>query len=238
MLSLIRPNQRRRVERGLSIVETMVGITIGLIIVAGAAILVSGQLTDSRRLLTETQLQQDLRAAADIIARDLRRAGYWDLARAAAWQPGAPVIENPYFATLAPTSGANDEVTYEYRRTGSDNNFGFQLATENNAAGNPTGVLKTRLGVNWQPLTDFNTIDVTAFTVTAQASPATPVKVPCLNLCIDGTQDCWPEVVVHDYTIEISARGVADPAIQRSIRASVRLRNDQVKFNGANYCPA
>lgn len=229
---------RRRLQRGLSIVETMVGITIGLIIVAGASLLVSGQLTESRRLLSETQLQQDLRAAADIMARDLRRAGYWDLARSAAWQPGSAAVENPYFLSMAPTSGTGTEVTYSYRRTGSENAFGFRLDSETNAAGNTVGVLKTLLGVNWQPLTDLNAIDVTAFTVTAQASPAVPVKLPCLNLCPDGTQDCWPEVIVHDYTIDISARGVADPTLQRSVRGTVRLRNDQVKFNGASMCPA
>jgi len=35
------------------------------------------QLGDNRRLLLEAQMQQDMRTAADLISRDLRRAGYW-----------------------------------------------------------------------------------------------------------------------------------------------------------------
>ena len=67
--------QRSGSQRGLSIVELMVGIAIGLIIVAAASLLMSGQLNENRRLLAETQLQQDLRAASDIITRELRRIG-------------------------------------------------------------------------------------------------------------------------------------------------------------------
>ena len=54
----------------------MVGIAIGLFIVAGAVALVATQLGENRRMLLETQVQQDLRAAADIITRELRRGGY------------------------------------------------------------------------------------------------------------------------------------------------------------------
>ena len=60
----------------MSIIELMIGITIGLFILAGATLVVTGQLSEGRRLLTDTQIQQDLRAASDIIARDVRRAGY------------------------------------------------------------------------------------------------------------------------------------------------------------------
>ena len=66
-----------RAHRGMSLVELMVGITVGLLVVAGASLLVSSQLSENRRLLLETQVQQDLRATADIIARQLRRSGHW-----------------------------------------------------------------------------------------------------------------------------------------------------------------
>lgn len=56
-------------QRGLSLVELMVGITVGLFVVAAAATLVANQLSDNRRLLLETQVQQDLRATMDIITR-------------------------------------------------------------------------------------------------------------------------------------------------------------------------
>lgn len=69
-------------QRGLSLVELLVGISVGLFVLAGATLLLSTQLGDNRRLLLETQLQQDLRATMDIITRELRRAGVNKIGRA------------------------------------------------------------------------------------------------------------------------------------------------------------
>jgi len=91
----------RRRQAGLSMVELMVGVAIGLFVVAGATMAVSNQLGDNRRLMLETQIQQDLRAAADVIARDLRRSGYWASAQGGVWHAGAvAVASNPYTCGL------------------------------------------------------------------------------------------------------------------------------------------
>ena len=63
--------------QGVLLIELMIGISIGLLIAAAAVTFVAGHLNDNRRLLLESRLMQDLRTAADIVARDLRRAGYW-----------------------------------------------------------------------------------------------------------------------------------------------------------------
>jgi len=77
---------------GLSIVELLVGIAIGLFILAGATLVTSTQLSNNRLLLLETQIQQDLRSTADLITRELRRSGYWGGAPTTAWpMAGAPV---------------------------------------------------------------------------------------------------------------------------------------------------
>ena len=71
--------------QGLSIVELMVGITIGLFILAGASMVLTTQLGDNRRLLLEAQVQQDLRVASDLISREIRAAGYWGNAYQQVW---------------------------------------------------------------------------------------------------------------------------------------------------------
>jgi type IV pilus assembly protein PilW len=86
---------RPRPARGLSIIELLIGIAIGLFVLAGATMVASNQLTDNRRLLLETQIQQDLRAAMDIIARDLRRGGFWDNAYTSV-APSTAALINPY----------------------------------------------------------------------------------------------------------------------------------------------
>lgn len=151
-----------RRQRGLSLVELMVGVAVGLFVVAGATMLVANQLGDNRRLLLETQIQQDLRAAADIVARDIRRSGYWGAAQTGVWYAGSPgVTANPY-TNLAPavSGSAASSVAFNYSR-GVENNTidaaeqsGFQLSN---------GVIQMRVGGNWQPLTDDRTLRITNF---------------------------------------------------------------------------
>ena len=64
-------------QRGLSLIELMIGITVALFIAAAGGSLLVGQLREHRALALEARLTQDLRTAADLITRDLRRAGYW-----------------------------------------------------------------------------------------------------------------------------------------------------------------
>ena len=85
-------------QRGLSMVELMVGIALGMFLVAGASTLFVNHLDNSRRLLLEARLNQDLRATADLITRDLRRAGYWGnaLQGTVATGAGSTTVVNPY----------------------------------------------------------------------------------------------------------------------------------------------
>jgi len=58
---------RRTTQRGMSMIELMVGTVVGLIIIAGLITLYVSNLTGSRRLMLEARLNQDLRAASDLV---------------------------------------------------------------------------------------------------------------------------------------------------------------------------
>lgn len=240
MLSINRRRTvRRGPQRGLSLVELMVGIAIGLVVVAGAALVASSQISDTRRLLLETQLQQDLRAAADIITRELRRAGsnaYDNLARDAVWSPTTLLAAaNPYTAvspsTLAATPGSDVGYAY-YRTAGAVGGFGFRLSADGviefNLDGSPTS--------GWQALTDARVLRVTTFTVTQNNGPA--VQLACAKECAGGGTACYPTWQTRELVVDIVGEAVADPTVQRSIRAAAKLRND-VLVPGASgpLCP-
>jgi type IV pilus assembly protein PilW len=53
----------------------MVGMAVGLLVVAVALVAMAQHLHENRRLLAQTRLLQDLRTVSDLILRDLRRAG-------------------------------------------------------------------------------------------------------------------------------------------------------------------
>jgi type IV pilus assembly protein PilW len=223
------PAARRR-QRGLSLVEMMVGLAVGLIVVAAAVLLVSTQLGDNRRLLLETQIQQDLRATADIIARELRRAGAWSRAETGVWTPTtAPPgpARNP-FASTTPSSGSADAVTFDYSRPGDAGGpYGFKLEG---------GSIKTLLsGAGWQELTDKNVLTVVTFNIEADNSPL--VRLPCPKACPappppgQPADYCWPTIGVRSFIVTITGRAVSDASVQRTIVSRVRMHNDVVNFN-------
>ncbi|MCI1191786.1 prepilin-type N-terminal cleavage/methylation domain-containing protein [Calidifontimicrobium sp. SYSU G02091] len=215
-------------QRGLTLVELMVGIAVGLFIVAAAAMLVVTQLNDNRRLLLETQLQQDLRAAAEIITRELRRAGHWTLSERLVWTAAGPNENNP-FAAVTPDEEAATEAQFRYmRRPGEEGPFGFRLATVGSGSA-ARGVVQTLLaGGGWQDLTDSLVLDVTTFSVTPRHGAALPIA--CARLCADGSTDCWPTLTVREFVVDIVARSVRDPLVERRLTTVVRPRNDLVEF--------
>ena len=232
LMALRRARGIRRRARGLSIVELMVGVAVGLFVVAGASFVAVNQIGDNRRLTLETQIQQDLRAAADLVARDLRRGGYWGLAQTGVWYVDGPAVAaNPYTGTAPDVAEPPvQEVTFSYSRDASENGtvdaneqFGFKLDGDH--------VIKTRVGNAWQALTDPNVLKVTGFDVTLDV---TTVRLACFKECAGGGTACWPEQDVRRFTVNIAGEAAFDSSVKRSVTNSVRMRNDAVR--GA--CPA
>lgn len=247
--------RRRLRQAGLSLVELMVGITIGLIVVAAASLMMTNQVSENSRLLVETQLQQDLRAAAELMLRDIRRAGYNNNASLSVWSPSnTSPISNIYAPTFAPsfarTTTASQFFYAYYNKTGgatmpaSNESFGFMRDTE---ADSSVGILYAVNGTAFdstaapqsfqfpagttparQPLTDPALINVTNFQISIvpqTVSLGTYANPP--KVCTPGAPDC-PCLIVRRVDISITATSVRDPLVQRTINVSGRIRNDQI----------
>lgn len=231
----LQPGLRRAGHvRGLSLVELMIGIAVGMFVVAAAATLVATQLTENRRMQLELQVQQDLRATADIITRELRRsasiAQFNDVA-SYVWTPGSLWQPNDN-VPATPASGPSSEVTFQQARSPNGvGSSGFRLSN---------GTVQTLLsGWGWQPLTDTTTMTVTAFSI--DLASELPIRVACAKLCADGTDNCWPTVTVRNYTIDITGRSTNDAQVVRSLRSNVRVRNEILEADpglGTRACPA
>jgi len=233
----------RRRQRGLSLIELMVGITVGMIVVAAASLMMTSQLKEHKLLVLETQLQQDLRAAGDLILRDLRRAGFWAMPQNGVWAEGsfAAPTPNPYASVISGGNAQNGSLEFQYSR---------HLANRDNAAGYPNpedgaindnterfgfkledGILKVRLGAAWQPITDPATLTITAFQVQLQTQNL-PLQQFCELTCPPGT--ACPLLQVRQVSINLVGQAVHDSSVVRSIQLSGRVRNDNV----AGACPA
>jgi len=236
----------RRVA-GLSIVELMVGITISLFILAGATLVLTTQLDNNRRLLLEAQVQQDLRTAADMISRDVRRAGYWGRAYCNIWPAVQDLTNcpgpNPY-NTLAPADAPAPDGTgtLVYDRS-TDAEGGADFNSDDGLIDAVAGRARERVGFrwneaagtieymvgnnNWQALTDPAVLRVTQFSMTLDTRA---LPLPCAAAGCQaqgGGPQCGGQVTVRsrDLTFTIVARAVHDAAVQRSLRENVRLRN-------------
>ncbi len=221
-------------QRGLSLVELMVGVVVSLFVVAAATLLMSTQMSDNRRLLLETQVQQDLRATADIIAKELRRSSYWSGHATGVPAPAAgTVVGNPLRALNYVSSAGT--VNYRYSRGSGVTAFGFKLegGVIKSCQGEPD--MSGLCGGTYQELTDPRSIVIDSFTVeqerTAAPNNDDGLVLPCPNLCSDGSTTCWPRVSVREFIVTLTGTSVSDPSVTRTLRLGVRVRNDRVELS-------
>jgi prepilin peptidase dependent protein B len=234
----------RRLSRGLSLVELLVGVAVGLFIVGGATKMVVDNLNSNRRALLETRVNQDLRAAADLIARDLRRSGYWQNAASGVWSGAGSPTPNPHrTVTVAGTSDLGT-IAYSYAKDNDDTldtneQFGYEVSA--------SGVLQYQAasGVPVQPITDPGTVTMTSdgFKITTTERSVelsgycncmTTLKCVAADFAVGGTYYASrPLTLVREYEIRIKGSSATDPLVTREIRETVRVRNDEI----SGSCP-
>ena len=222
-----------RSSRGTTLLEILIGLTVGLFVVAGGLAMLANFTGENRRLLLETRLAQDLRAASDLITRDIRRAGYWTASTSSVWTPGGPAVppQNAYrafipgscdaspLAAAVPSPAASASALCYYVEQDTNNaadasdRYGFKLQS---------GVIYAMLaGGAAQPLTDPNTITISDFVMTPR-SQALSAAGFCKSTC---TVNC-PRVVVREFEVLIKGNVPGNATINRFIRSDVRVRND------------
>ncbi len=218
---------RRIRSRGLSLIGLLVGTAMGLVVVAAAGSVVASHQRDQRAALLEARLMQDLRSTAELVARDLRRAGHWSAAASGVRLDGddAAPIANPH-AAISTAASPSSAVALSFSNGGSDplvvddsERFGFRLRG---------GAVELQLGAtNWQAISDPATLVVTAFQV-APTVEEISLAAFCAAPCAAGSTVCPPRQQVRSFTITLAGRSTTDAALVRSLRTTVHARNDVV----------
>ena len=221
-----------RGQRGVSLVEIMVGLAVGLFVVGGALSSFVSNVTSSRRMLVEARMHQDLRAAADLISRDLRRAGYWGNAirGTIAVGSGSATTPNPYgaIATAASSVGYNYSTAANGSSAENDaldvgEQFGFRIAGD--------GVIQMQMAANnWQDLTDKNVMKVTSLSIDSTGTASIPMGSACATPVAANAAN-YPYIVLRQYTLTLTAQAADDASVTRQLRIRVKARNDV--FTGA-----
>ncbi|WP_374435713.1 PilW family protein [Inhella sp.] len=223
----------RHQQRGFSLVELMVGITVGLIAVAGASTVAVHQLTEHKRLALEAQTQQELRAAGEIMARELRKAGSWGSPELGLWSERNPAPRvNPYTELIVGDDGRRIEFSYSKSLDmaadfGTDNatvpaedeRRGFRLKGQQ---------LEFKLGSGgYQPLTDPATLVITHFEAKVIAT-SSQLASRCFKPCEPGNDQCPPQLTVRSVQIAVEGHARHDSQVKRRLNFTTRLSADQL----------
>jgi type IV pilus assembly protein PilW len=171
-------------QRGVTIIELLVGLAVGVLVVGGAITMYVSSIRSSNNTLAATKLNQEIAALMNVIGNDVRRAGYWEAATIGSFdlnpfsQPGdtlLTVYDDMTNNTAQAATGSGECVAYAYDATYLPGNvagtvdaadlFGFRL--------NGTVVQMLQTGIigsldcaagTWQNVTDPNLIEITALT--------------------------------------------------------------------------
>jgi type IV pilus assembly protein PilW len=240
MLSMTSGHRR---QRGLSVVELLVGVAVGLLILGGASKVFVDYLVANRGMLVETRVNQDLRAAADLIVRDLRRASYWADASSGMVAPAAASAPlNPFRdITVSNQDLTAGELLFSYDRpTSTSEPAGFRVRN---------GALEMKLGTsagadNWQAVTDTGAVQIDVALLNAPVLRTVDLfsTCPCIaklactaaDFAVGATQYATrPRLTVRQYTLRLSGFAPGNSSVRREIRETVRVRND----NACGVCP-
>jgi prepilin peptidase dependent protein B len=167
--------------RGFTLVELMIGIVVGLIVLAGVIAVFLSVVRGSVYVAREARLNQDLRTAMDLMVNDIRRAGYWR--DAIPFDPttvDADTIQHNPFMNRVP---GDDDVrdihillndrscivfSYDTQDAGGESGvvFGYRLnGGEIQTLLDPTVVATTDCGTgSWQSITDSRQVAVETLT--------------------------------------------------------------------------
>lgn len=209
-------------QTGASIVALMVGIAIGLFILAGSLMLYTSHVQNNRALMQSMRLNQELRAVADLVARDLKRAGHWKNAVAGIASESAAGAINVYTSIENVGTPNAAELSYKYavdtnNAVSNAESFGFRLQN---------GVIQMTRdnGATWDNLTDEATTAITNFAIVASDRTVTTTEY-CQKNTAPATP---PALTIRVFRLTIAGQSKADASIARTVEESVRVRSDLI----------
>lgn len=256
----------KRCQTGVTLVELLIGMLVGLIVVAGGVNVFTTSVKSQSDNIKLTRLNQDMRAMMDIMVRDIRRAGFVTDNPA----NNAALQNNPFFDDV--TSGATTDIAiydsgscivYAYNRdndsppTVSDAElFGFRLNNDGELEMRRSGATNEDCAddnILWESITEPD-VEVTdlSFALSSEALDVSSMATDSDNDgCFDGDDNCNDLCDAGEACRTCTRDGTApDPAClfvrNVAIGLTARLRTDtavsqtivqQMRIRNDKYLP-
>ena len=227
-------------NRGFSLIELMIALVIGMFALFAILSLMTNNLSTNKTAMNVLRLNQEMRSAMQIMADDIRRAGYWNDSNS---MVNNATSTNPYAYPNWPiTISGGNCITFSYDRDVASNTpsineqFGYILNNNSIKLGNPT--VKTACTdaaetVNWQPITDSKVMKVTGLTFELINPTNTTVGINQHQFTLSGTSDL---LCVREVKITLNAELNNDPTIKQKLEETIRVRNDEIRRSPAASC--
>lgn len=205
-------------QHGVSLIELMVSVGIGLVLLLGMTSFLTTSLTSNASTMKAARLNQELRAIMLLISRDVRRAGYWGNASSGVGV-GSAAYSNPFSTVNTATAGC---ILYSYDRDGdgsldSDEQYGVLLSSGTALLRSGGSDYSCTPGANnsWEALSDSNV--TTIGTLSFSLATSTPYY---------QSGSSGPNVVMRTVTITLAGQLKNDSSVKQTLTETVKLEND------------
>jgi len=236
---VIHLSHESRRQAGVSLIELMVALVIGLFLIFGAVTIYQQSRSTFRTTEQVARLQEAARLAMDVLEADVRMANYWGLGNKADYivNRGIPSVATPAPFTTAQAARINQcgtgtdnnwAIDLDQYIAGSDNSYNLTCGAFNSAASGTSDTLVIRRGGEAQPASlDVNRIYVqssriqgTLFVPTAGClSPTNPACIPS-EYTPPASQT--RELTVHAYYVSTQSTLRTDvPSLRRKTFGNV-----------------
>lgn len=113
--------RNRRRERGISLIETLIAMALGLLVLTGVLQLMNQLVDGNTATIKVARLEQDARSVMDVIIQDLRRAGSFPEAARDLGDPKRFMQDQPSVALIddesLQTGKSGSSIRYAYRES-------------------------------------------------------------------------------------------------------------------------
>lgn len=214
---------------GLSLVELMISLVVGLVVVGGVINIFSTTIKSNADMLKATRLNQELRVAMDMMARDIRLAGY----RGNPGAGGANKFTSGNDDLLIDSTPADNEgtcITYTYDLNSDEavnpggvpgdpenERYGFRFSGESvsmRKGGTVFNCTPTATTNSWEAITDPEVVNISALNFTLSSST--------VDISGGGTR------TIRSITIKLTGNLKKDPNVKRTLEETVRIQNDKI----------
>lgn len=218
-------------QAGFSLIELMISMSIGLLLMGGVLQIFSNAVQNDSESLMTSRLQHELRTSMAIMQNDIRRAGYWSNALPTFGANNPFTAGNTDLAVL--DGGTCILYTYDLNKNGTIDDdteyFGFRL-NGNKIEIRIAGTTTTDCHVSdseWEAVTDPAVNTITSLNFDNSNYVCTNLtNASDVNCSAPSTGDITQ--TIRQIDISIVGNVTLKPAITRSAKESVRVRNDRL----------